>query len=160
MNDFDAAMLARLRASSTEAARVVLDLVKSGRSMSDAIADVVETLPWKETAALRRWAENWQGLIEWERFAAAGWKIDKATRRIVLIDVPIALARELARSWMRFESRAGRVELVRAGRIPSEAAVAAAADVGEVDEPLIVDSPNVRFPYGIRYLRYDIKRQK
>jgi hypothetical protein len=159
-NDFDAAMLTRLRASDTEAARVVLDLVKGGRAMPDAIADAVETMSWPETAELRRWTENWEAWSAWQRFESMGWKIDKMTRRRVLVDVPAGKRRELARMWLRFESQAGRSAIVRAGHIPSETAVAAAADVGEVTDPLIVEDATHIYPYAIRYLAYDIKRQK
>ncbi len=163
MNDFDAAMLDRLRASSTEASRVVLDLVKGGRKMPDAVADAVETLPWSETVALRRWTENWEAFLEWQRFEAMGWKIAKTTRRRVLVDVPSNKWRELAHRWIRLgygEMRRTAATLMREGDIPSEAAVAAAGDVGLVANPLMVDGGDVRWPYAIRYLAYDVKRQK
>jgi hypothetical protein len=75
VNDFDTAMLARLRASKAEASRVVLDLYKGGRKLPDAIVDAIESMSWKKTAQLRRWQENWKAWLEWMKFQERGYML-------------------------------------------------------------------------------------
>ncbi len=145
---FESHVLPRLRdSSSAEASRVVLDLVASGRKLPDAIADAVESLPWKDTTDLRRWTENWEAGASWLRCEAHGWKLAKATKSRVVVNVPESKWRSL-RDLLRTPVGGHMyAPLMRGSRgasypmhswnlaaisAPSEAAVAAAADVGEV----------------------------
>jgi hypothetical protein len=81
-------MLARIRASRTEAARVVLDLYKSGRRMDDAVLDAIESMPRTKTVQLRRWSDNWKAFLEWMEFQAKGWKIVEVNRYRVMVNTP------------------------------------------------------------------------
>jgi len=173
-NGFDAAMLPRLHESTSEAAHVVLDLHQGGRKLADAVADTVESLPWKDTTALRRWAENWQGWLEWQRRLGERWRIDKATSRRVIVEVPPpkwehirsavkkrphgmmsigahSVALPFDPPWPGFLSEAD---------APSEDAVAAATDVGAVRFLYVVaDSVLPRLPSRHRWLYYDVTKR-
>jgi hypothetical protein len=149
---FETHILPRLRASaSSEASRVVLDLVASGRKLPDAVADAVESMPWKDTADVRRWTENWEAGAAWLRCEAAGWKLAKATKSRVIVIVPESKWRtmydvlrkpvggQVYAPLMRGTARGATIAsytvhpgLLRAVGGPSEAAVAAAGDVGAV----------------------------
>ncbi len=114
--EYEAAMLARLRASRTEAARVVLDLYKSGRRMDDAVLDAIESMPRTKTVQLRRWSDNWKAFLEWMDLQAKGWKIPHVDRYRVMVTTP--------------HSHSGYVSQEEGSAIND--AVAAGADVGAV----------------------------
>ncbi len=143
MNDFDDAMLVRLRASKTEAARVVLDLYKGGRKMPDAIVDAVETVAWTRTAQLRRWTDNWKAFLAWMGLQAKGWEIELITKR----DVQIIFRRPKV------------TELTREEGVKYEEAVAAGADVRAVK---YANSTLAYRDYGrtlVLLARYEITRK-
>jgi hypothetical protein len=115
--EYEAAMLARLRASRTEAARVVLDLYKSGRRMDDAVLDAIESMPRTKTVQLRRWSDNWKSFLEWMDLQAEGWKIVEVNRFRVMVTTPHAMT-------ANYVSQEGGAAI--------NDAVAAGADVGAV----------------------------
>lgn len=127
-NDYDAAMLARLRASRTEAARVVLDLYKGGRRMDDAVLDAIESMPRTKTVQLRRWSDNWKAFLEWMEFQAKGWKIPHVDRYRVMVTTPVT--GEFA-DLKRVDNPARYYVSEEEGAAMNEA-VAAGADVGAV----------------------------
>lgn len=118
--DFDAAMLARLRASRTEPSRVVLSLVAGGRHVGDAVVDAIESLPWRSTVQLRRWSDNWKAWLEWMKFEAMGWTMDTDAAPHIAVFTP--------RGVTQLVGAVGQ----RGIETPTAEAVAAGADVGSV----------------------------
>jgi hypothetical protein len=74
---FEDVMMKRLDTCNAEACREVLAGVKSGRSLGDAVADALESLPASKTRELRRWLEDWEAWEEWKTWVALGWSITK-----------------------------------------------------------------------------------
>jgi hypothetical protein len=87
---------------------------KGGRKLPDAIVDAVESLPWKKTAQLRRWQQNWEAWLEWMKFEARGWTMDTSPSPHIVVFTPRGVT-----SLMGIE-------------VPQQEDVAAGADVGEV----------------------------
>ena len=126
--DFDAAMLARLRASRTEASRIVLDLHQSGRKLSDAILDAIESLPHNKTMQLRRWVDNWESWLEWMTLQEKGWSMQIDPGGITIYGPPGLKLPQW--EWIR----------------PNNDVVAAGADVNAVKK---ASTPGLGDPKGI-----------
>src|SRR5271166_5343065 len=75
-NGFDEAMLSRLRASDSEASKLVLHLAEE-MILADAILAAIESLTTRQTIQLRRWVENWEAFREWLSLRREGWDIQR-----------------------------------------------------------------------------------
>ena len=117
---FEDVMMKRLADCHAEACNEILASVRAGRSLSDAVSDAIEALPASKTRDLRRWIEDWEAWLEWQKWRAGGWRVQRSGRSVLLI-LPTAKYTEHSD-----EVAAGRRQW------PSDAAVAAGAGVRAV----------------------------
>ena len=81
---FEDVMLERLAECHAEACEEVIAGMKSGRSIGDAVADAIESLPASKTREIRRWLEDWEAWEEWKKYEQLGWSIKKKGSTIFL----------------------------------------------------------------------------
>lgn len=84
---WDEALEKRLRTSRTEAAKEVLTLAKE-MYVGDAVALVIESMPARKTAQLRRWNDDWEAWCLWLDWEGQGWKIRDINSGIVGLLAP------------------------------------------------------------------------
>lgn len=83
---FDSIMMKRLASCHAEACTEVQKSVKSGRALSDAVLDTIESLPKSKTRELRQWVRDWELIGEWQdKWEAHGWRFRKHGREFEII---------------------------------------------------------------------------
>lgn len=60
-----------------EASHLVLEGMRVGRRLGDAVADVIEMLPAGKTKRLRAWTAQLDAFHEWLGFEHAGWSLER-----------------------------------------------------------------------------------
>jgi hypothetical protein len=89
---------------------------KAGRSIGDAVADAIETLPVAKTRDLRRWLLDWEAWERWQTWVAKGWAVKRIEGKIYVFgpssqpddepsDAEVAAAAEVNRVHARFDLR-------------------------------------------------------
>jgi len=101
-----------------EASKLVLEGMRSGRHLGDAIQDAIESLPASKTKRLRSWIDQLSDFEDWIAYAKAGWRMEESRSRS-------AFARPGDRIFVVAPSAEERKDH------PSSSAVAAAAGAGQ-----------------------------
>lgn len=80
-NSYEDLMLPRLEATSQEeGTKYVLEEMRHGRKLSDAVLDTIEALPQSKTRRIRAWSNQLDAFMEWERWNRQGWEIEMRGR--------------------------------------------------------------------------------
>lgn len=104
-------LLARLATCHADACKEIEKSLKAGRSIGDAVADAIESLPTNKTRDIRRWLVDWEAWEEWQKWKDKGWRVEKKGRKV--------------RLW-------GPPTVPPLGDVPPDVVIAAAAGVGSV----------------------------
>lgn len=85
---FEDVMMKRLADCHAEVCDEILASMKAGRSLSDAVMDVIEVLPASKTRDLRRWVADWEAYGDWLALKKAGWRVKRIGREFVDVFAP------------------------------------------------------------------------
>src|SRR5277367_6366640 len=82
---FDEIMMKLLDWNANKAEREALRLIHSGRSVDNALLDVIQSMSLKSTARMRRWIQNPIGYYEWQKaYRWGAWSTKRVGKEVVL----------------------------------------------------------------------------